>query len=172
MKNNILIIIAIVLILIGGGVFYKLWENQKNNWEGETTQSGEQSTIAAPEWKKLGQYRRLESNLYTVNKKDSENYEICITWKPDVCISLLQFGWPFELYYSTIVPAEEKQPEQSINSTIQWKKERKCVPHIETEICFNENTNWTLIMVVSDLRGEWFFWWEYDPKDILRNIDF
>lgn len=169
MKNNILIIITVVLILIGGGVFYKLWENQKNNFEEEKTPSENQTTIEAPEWKKLGQYRRLESEKYTVNKKDSENYEICINWKPDVCISLLQYGWSFQSYYELIAPEEEIQP---ANSTISGKKERQCIPHIETEICFNENPNWALIMIISDLRGEWFFWWEYDPKEILKNIDF
>jgi regulator of replication initiation timing len=122
-------------------------------------------------------YRKIYSNNYSIYKKDNTKYEICLAWNNNVCINLFQYVWKFAEYYKTLLPKEDLDNlpswwQPNIVSIIEWRKTWKCTLWVESNVCFNENSNGSLIMILSDQRWEWFHWWEYDPREILKSIDF
>lgn len=129
----------------------------------------------------INRYRKIYSKNYSLSKKshnsDSVTYKICLASDHTICTELIQYAWKFTDYYKSIMPQEDvdnlpasRQP--MIASTISWKKKWKCTLYIESQICFNESNNNSLIMIINDQQGEWFHGGEYDPKEILKVIGF
>jgi hypothetical protein len=133
--------------------------------------------IQSDTWIIQNTYRKIDSTAYDSNKKENWVYEICLNTNKWVCIDLLEYTWTFKDYYISLLPLEESnelEPNRKpvITTTIQWKKERKCSAYMESSLCFQENSKGTLIMIISNQKWEWFHGWEYDPKEILKVIDF
>jgi len=122
-------------------------------------------------------YRKIYSDQYSIYTKNKTTYTICLAENQSVCIDISQHTWNFKTYYKSLMPAADRNNlaasrEPTIVSTISWKMQRKCSLYIESQVCFNENLNWILVMIISDQQWVWFNGWAYDPKDILKVIDF
>jgi len=124
---------------------------------------------------KSDRYRKIYSTNYSLSEIDNTNnsktYKICLASDKNICIDLIQYNSTFSNYYKWLF--SDSNWKITITTTINGEKIWKCWAGMyESKRCYNESSNWTLIMNISDQRWEWFNWWVYDPKEILKVIDF
>ncbi len=124
-------------------------------------------------------YRKIYSNDYSIYKKDNSIYNICLAWNKDICIDLIQYnGTIWQYLYNYVTAPEDKQygvsePTPNLVSTYETShKNRNQVRIHESNVYYTVSGKSTLIMVVSDQKGEGFHGGEYNPKNILNVIDF
>lgn len=145
-----------------------------------TNNANNKNQLVIQKWN-MERYRKIYSNKYSLYKEDQLTYKICIVWDNDVCINLVQYNWLFMEYYNMMVPIWYPGSDlpkidtwrQLTWEILKWRKERTCFgSYLENQFCVNENPNWALIMNIADQMWIGFNWWEYDPKEILKVIDF
>ncbi len=115
-------------------------------------------------------YRKIYSTKYSLYKKNNEVYTICLAGNNDVCIDITQYHWDFQQYWTSKLWLSNNL-DSSVFSTVAWRKIWKCTTIYDSEFCFNENKNGTLIM---NIWNSWIGFHNglYDPKEILKVIDF